>query len=123
MRRLLDDLGEVIQRKENESTQDAVWRTLLDAALFQKKGYKTTQGRYGAIICDGLAFCNRWNQEGYWATTTATELNMLTQKAVSEAEVARHRRGLGLERGLHQQEGCVDGRSDFKDVRHQRACQ
>ena len=38
MRRLLDELGEVIQRKENKSTQDAVWRTLRDAALFQKNG-------------------------------------------------------------------------------------
>ena len=26
-------------------------------------------------------FCKRWVQEGYGATTTATELNMLTKKA------------------------------------------
>ena len=44
-------------------------------------GYETTQGRYGAIIMGGLVFCHRWNQEGYWATTTATELSMLTKKA------------------------------------------
>ena len=78
---------DVAMEDGDDNLDAATWRANVSRIESLKKGYKTNQGRFLAVVADGEALIDKWSCTTYDVSVCALDMDMIETKALPHIKV------------------------------------